>query len=132
MSQRHLAKVCQSKKPQDRRSEPLPTKWVEEEEVPIYRVGDKSHPPFTVELIVNEEPVTFEVDTGAAVTILSQEVYQQLFPSLKLQPSSMLLKAYTGDQVKVLGEVKVDVNKRVNIPCTWLRVTIHVYWAEIG
>ena len=87
--------------------------------VQIYLVGDKPHPPFTVELMVNEKPVTFEVDTGAAVTILSQEVYRQLFPSLKLQPSSMLLKSYTGDQVKVL-EVQVDVsygNKRVNIPC---------------
>lgn len=81
----HLAKVRQSKKPQDKRSEPCPTKWVEEEEVPIYLVGHKSHPPFMVELMVNEKPVTFEVDTGAAVTILSQKVYQQLFPSLKLQ-----------------------------------------------
>ena len=106
----HLAKVCQSKKSQGKRPERLPTKWVEEEEAPIYLVRDKSHPPFTVELMVNEKPVTFEVDTGAAVTILSQEVYQHLFPNLKLDPSSMLLKSYTGDQVKVLGEVQVAVS----------------------
>ena len=52
----------------------------------------------------------FEVDTGAAVTIVSQEVYQQLFNNLKLCPSSMLLKSYTGNQVKVLGEAQVDVS----------------------
>ena len=99
-----------SKKPQGKRPERLPTKWVEEEEAPIYLVRDKSHPPFTVELMVNEKPVTFEVDTGATVTILSQEVYRHLFPNLKLDPSSMLLKSYTGDQVKVLGEVQVAVS----------------------
>ena len=71
----HLAKVCQSKKPEGKRPEQLPTKFVEEDEAPVYLVRDKSHPPFTVELMVNEKPVTFELDTGAAVTILSQEVY---------------------------------------------------------
>ena len=45
--------------------------------------------------------VMFEVDTGAGVTIVSQEVYQQLFHNLKLRPSLMLLKSYTGNQVKV-------------------------------
>ena len=80
----------------NQRNHPLiPTKWVEEEEeVRIYVVGNNSHPPFTVEFRINEKAVTFEIDTGAAVTILSQEVYRQLFPSLKLQPSSMLLKSY--------------------------------------
>lgn len=73
-------------------------------------MGDKSHPPFTVEMTITEKPLMFEVDMGATVTILSQEVYQQLFPSLKLYPSLMLLKSYTGDQVKVLGEVQVDVS----------------------
>jgi len=107
----HLAKVCHTKKTQDKKTDPLPTKWVEEiEEAPIYHVGDKSHPPFIVELLVNGKPVTFEVDTGAAVTILSQEVYHRVFPNLKLQTSSMLLKAYTGSQVQVEGEAQVNVS----------------------
>jgi len=62
------------------------------------------------ELLVNGKPVTFEVDTGVAVTVLSQEVYHQVFPNLKLQTSSMLLKAYTGSQVQVVGEAQVNVS----------------------
>ena len=60
--------------------------------------------------MVNEKPVTFEVDMGVAIITLSQEVYQHIFPNLKLDPSSMLLKSYTGEQVKVLGEVQVDMS----------------------
>ena len=107
---------------------------------------DKSHPLFTVELMVNEKPVRFEVDMGAAVTILSQEVYRHLFPNLKLDPSLMLLKLYTGDQVKVLGKVQVDMNhgeqkgnhtlyvvKGNNswlLSCNWLKICLD--WKRIA
>ena len=97
---------------------------------------NKSHPPFIVELMINEKPVTFEVHTGTAVTILSQEVCcKLLFPVLNYSLHQCLLK--TGDLVRVLGEVQVDVsygeqNGKINIPCMWLRVAIHVYWAAIG
>ena len=86
----HLAKICQSEKPQGKTPERLPTKWVEEEEAPIYLVRDKSHPPFIVELMVNEKAVTFEVDMRVAVTMLSQEVYRHLFPNLKLRKSFII------------------------------------------
>ena len=82
----------------------------EESEVPIYQVQNKSHPPFMVTMSINEKPVTFEVDTGAAVTIMSQQVCSKVFLNLKLQPSSVLLKSYTGNQVRVQGEAQVDVS----------------------
>ena len=33
-----------------------------------------------------------------------------MFPNVKLQPSSVLLKSYTGNQVQVQGEAQVDVS----------------------
>ena len=112
--------MCHTKKFTEQKSASSKTaKWIDEEfqsedkvevdEVPIFKVGEKSHPPFTVELVINGCPVIFEVDTGAAVTIVSQEVYRKMFPNLELQPSSVLLKSYTGNQVQVQGEAQVDV-----------------------
>ena len=88
-------------------------KWLDEEsysedqvkvdEAPIFKVGEKSHPPFIVELVVNDKPLILEVDPGAAVTIISQEMYKKMFPRLPLLPSSVLLRSYTGNQVQVQG-----------------------------
>ena len=47
---------------------------------------------------INEKPVTFKVDRGATVT-MSQQVCHKTVPNLKIQPSSVLLKSYTGNQV---------------------------------
>ena len=44
------------------------------------------------------------------MTIISQEVCQRMFPNLKLLPSSVLLKAYTGSPVQVQGEAQVNVS----------------------
>lgn len=62
-----------------------------------------------MELVVNDKPLIFEVDTGFAVTIISQKMYKKMFPRLPLHPSSVLLRSYTGNQVQVHGEAQVDV-----------------------
>ena len=46
----------------------------------------------------------------------------------------MLLKSYTGDQVKVVGEVQVDLSygKQMGKYTLYVvKVIIHVYWATI-
>ena len=54
--------------------------------------------------------VTFEVDTGAAVTLISEETYRKHFLSKSLQKTSVRLKTYTDDQVHVLRQITVDVS----------------------
>ena len=50
-----------------------------------------------------------ELDTGAAVTIISERVWKQQFPQHKLQASKVLLKTYTGESMPVRGEMSVRV-----------------------
>ena len=50
-----------------------------------------------------------EVDTGAAVSIVSAETFATHFPGKHLSPSTLTLKTYTGEPMKVLGEVEVSV-----------------------
>ena len=42
----------------------------------LYRVGEATTPPIKVSMFINNKPLTFEVDTGAAVTIMSQTEFQ--------------------------------------------------------
>lgn len=52
----------------------------ESEEEVIYRVGAKPSQPYQVVIEINGAAVKMEVDTGAAVTIMSQKTFshQQL------------------------------------------------------
>ena len=77
-----------------------------------YSVHDPAtpQPPILVDLTVSGKVVTFEVDTGATVTIISEVVFNKLFPSLQLKPSNLALRTYTGEAMRVLGEAPVLVS----------------------
>ena len=77
--------------------------------------------PFLVELHVKGDAITFEVDTGAAVSIMAEENFRYHFPSDLISKSTLQLKTYTKDKLPVIGEVKVPVsynNQRGNLCCT--------------
>ncbi len=49
-----------------------------------------------------------EVDTGAALSIISAEVKKKLFAEVPLLQSQVLLQTYTGERMQVLGEIRVQ------------------------
>ena len=50
-----------------------------------------------------------ELDTGAAVSIIAESQLKRILPRIKLQPSKMKLKTYSGEKMAVVGEVPVEV-----------------------
>ena len=52
----------------------------------------------------------FEVDKGAAITLISEETYRKHFTNTPLQEISLQLTTYTKDQLQVLGQVTIDVS----------------------
>ena len=56
-----------------------------------------------------------EIDTGAATTIISKKMYDDLFPDLELNDPSINLCTYTGELIPLTGEVraKVEYKKQV-------------------
>ena len=62
-----------------------------------------------VEVKVNGIPIHMELDTGASVTIISERTWQAKMAAVPLQKSGILLKMYTGERLKVLGEAQVQV-----------------------
>jgi len=49
-----------------------------------------------------------ELDTGAAVSLISEQTWKAFFPETKLEKSNVLLKTYTDEQ-KVNGELPMEV-----------------------
>ena len=111
----HIAPACKGKRrpPGNDRTQYLePSQQPEEterHELSTFTVGNKSHFPIQVELKVDGKPLTMQVDTGAAVSILAADTFRKLFPNANLHPSTLLLRTYTGETMKVLGELPVRV-----------------------
>ena len=114
----HIAPACRSKKsgktPVQRSKN---TKHVShapeadsEEEFYINRVGPTTAEPIVVELKIEGRKLEMEVDTGAAYSIISERTRQTVFADMKLRKSKILLKTYTDERIKVLGQLHVHVN----------------------
>ena len=66
--------------------------------------------PLKVEIDVEGRPITMEVDTGAAVSIVPETISQKVFPKLSPSPTNVVLQTYTGDPIPLVGKVMVHVS----------------------
>ena len=58
---------------------------------------------------INDKSLTMELDTGVDVSIVSEMAYHTLLPGTDLQPLPVPFRTYTGERMKVLGQVPVTV-----------------------
>ncbi|XP_037560807.1 uncharacterized protein K02A2.6-like [Dermacentor silvarum] len=65
--------------------------------------------PYRVEVSVNGTSLIMELDTGASVSVVSEETFHRTFPSCRLEPSSVMLKGYTGELSPVQGSLPATV-----------------------
>ena len=68
-------------------------------------------------MTVNDAPLTMEVDTGVAVSIISKEQLDNILPGTKLRSSTVRLKTYTGEFMEVLEETDVNVDHNCQQEC---------------
>ncbi|XP_011699447.1 PREDICTED: uncharacterized protein LOC105456824 [Wasmannia auropunctata] len=96
----HLQKVCKKKNQ---------TRLLEE----MYKLEQMEHAhlrdKFTVSLHLENKKVAFEVDWGAAVTLVSEQWIQREFPRLKLHKTELRLRSYCKKHFAPLGYVRVRV-----------------------
>ena len=73
-------------------------------------VRDSQASPLQTVVLINDKPVSMEVDTGAAVTVISKHQVAQIYPTLPLlQPTPVKLRTYTGSEIPVAGTLMVKV-----------------------
>ncbi|KAL6468201.1 hypothetical protein MHYP_G00238780 [Metynnis hypsauchen] len=65
--------------------------------------------PYNVYVSVNGARVKMEVDTGAAVSVISEGLYQRRFKSVKLSPANCVLKTYSQESLKLMGKFTAKV-----------------------
>nr|CAI5835249.1 unnamed protein product [Callosobruchus analis] len=64
---------------------------------------------FTLQVSVNKVRVTFEIDSGAAVTLMNNTDFYKLFPGLELQNTEIKLITYSKQMLDVIGFTPVTV-----------------------
>ena len=85
---------------------------MESGEYNLFNVKDRNNHPMQVTATINGANLLLEVDTGATLSIISQNTYETLLADGKpplLQPSGARLRTYTGEEIKVMGNLEVDV-----------------------
>ncbi|XP_045107748.1 uncharacterized protein LOC123502648 [Portunus trituberculatus] len=87
----------------------------------LYHVhGDNE--PLVINVTLDGAPMSMEVDTGSARSIISESTYQRLWPRGKgpvLRSSKVVLRTYTGEKVRPKGSVNVEVvqgGKKSSLP----------------
>ncbi|KAL1477797.1 hypothetical protein MTO96_035466 [Rhipicephalus appendiculatus] len=73
------------------------------------RAPDHDGSPYRVVVSVNVTSLIMELDTGAIVSVVSEETFRRTFPSCRLEPSSVMLKGYTGELSPVQGSLRATV-----------------------
>ena len=80
------------------------------QDLALFNVGAEACRPIKVEVRIRDSSLIMEVDTGAVFFIISQQEYKSKFSQYKLRKSDVILKTYTSEMMKVVGEITVNVN----------------------
>ena len=112
----HLNTVCRSQGPKrtDRQVHKMEDDVTEstdsEDEYELFAINSsKKTKPFTAKLEVDGKPVHMEIDTGASLTLMSEQTFHNQWPIATLATSTITLHSYSGESIPVLGTVDVRV-----------------------
>ena len=120
----HIARVCRrrlqqatSRNPngQVHHLEETTSDSGEDDEAPIHTVisqvknGEERSPPIVVRVCVNGVELDMEVDTGASVSLMSEDSYSKLFPNCPLNATQVRLQTYLGEAIPVIGSLVAHV-----------------------
>ena len=133
----HIGEACRRKptKVHTVEGSPVCDDSVDPFSISLYTISSDQH-GIEVPIELNSKSVLMELDTGVGISIISEETYKRLFNEVPLVPSTTKLHAYTGDPIRVCGQLTVNVNiTRVKVqtsPSPWSKVREHPSWGEIG
>ena len=70
---------------------------------------EKKVQPLRASVLIDGKPLSMEVDTGAALSVVSEETWKKLGKDRELEFSDVILRTYSGEVIQVLGKQTVDV-----------------------
>ena len=75
----------------------------------LHKLGERSSDPIEVQMLLNGKKLNMEVDTGTALSIISEATRKCMFADETLHPSSLVLKTYTDERMEVMGTLNMRV-----------------------
>ena len=75
----------------------------------IFTVGRTTTTPTSVKLCIDTKPLEMEIDTGAAVSIVSEEQLRKRLSNKQVRLSTIVLRTYTAEKIPLLGEAQLCV-----------------------
>lgn len=63
--------------------------------------------PLKESVVVNDVNLTFEIDTGSPVTVISEQMYKRFFSNQALSPSDVILHSYNGGRLSISGVLQL-------------------------
>ena len=81
-----------------------------EEFYALHKLTTPAAAPIQVLVEIEGQQLTMEVDTRAAVSVISEATRRKIFPKLRPRKKSIVLKTYTDETLKTLGELNVIVS----------------------
>ena len=114
----HIVRVCRTK--QNHRSPgklSVKTNLVQtvtksNEDYSLFTLGSTHSPPSRVEVYLDQQPVSMQVDTGAAVSVISRNVFQSVWDSPSLMKSDVKLQSYRREQIGAIGCFTTSVSHK--------------------
>jgi len=77
---------------------------------PVHVLRKERQPPILAHVLLNGQPLTLEVDTGAATSLINEETYHTLWRNPPvLEPANETLRSYLGEKIPLLGSTRVTV-----------------------
>ena len=80
----------------------------------IFRTSESNSvtAPITKQIFMNNLPITMELDTGATRSLMSNDAYISMFRTSRptLRQTNIMLHAYGGLPLNVIGEIKVKIS----------------------
>ena len=73
----------------------------------LFKITKDTPQPVCVLVKVNKNILAMEVDTGAAVSLISEEEYRSTFSSYEFLESEVKLKTYRAEIMNIAGEFPV-------------------------
>ena len=81
-----------------------------ENEFGLYKIKmNNPEASIMVPMTVNGSDMSFELDTCASKTVISEQTWHKQLKTCDLQKSTLILKTYTGERLEVLGKATIDV-----------------------
>ena len=81
----------------------------------VKQLHSDNNNPIELTMDIANKPLKMELDTGASVSLISAKTFATLQSSRQLQKSNTVLRTYSGEQIRVVGNIDVSVKYNTQV-----------------